>query len=192
MRRRTVLQSALGAAGLASIPAWAQGTFPGAHEKSLKELAAVVLPESLGRKATDEIADRFIRWVHGYQPGAEMAPGYGNTRMQRKPAAPAAAYLEQLDQLSLVLTSATRTEKRRAIAESIKAAGVRDLGNYPSGAHIAADLMTFWFQSPEANDLAYDAAVGKDQCRGIADSAQQPRLLRKEPLRKGGARRAAL
>ncbi len=121
MRRRTVLQSALGAAGLGSLPAWAQAGFPGNREKELKELAAVVLPASLGRKATDAVADQFVRWVREYKPGAEMGPGYGNTRIRRTPASPAATYMAQLEQLAPAMT-------RSAIGDAIKKAGVRDLG----------------------------------------------------------------
>ena len=187
MRRRTVLQSALGAAGLASFPAWAQAAFPGRWEKELKALAAVVLPESLGRQASDAVAGRFIRWVRDYKPGAEMGAGYGVTRIQRKPASPAAAYMAQLEQLGPALGAGASASRRKAIAESVKSAGVRDIGQIPGGQHIAGDLMTFYFQSPEANDLAYYAAVGKDQCRNIADSAERPKALRK-----GGNRRAAL
>ena len=186
MKRRTVLRSALGAAGLASLPAWAQAGFPGQREKELREIAAAVLPESIGRAATDAVAGQFIRWVRDYQPGAEMGGGYGITRINRKPASPAGTYTAQLEQLSASVTTGTLSSKRQAIATSMRAAGVKELGNIPDGRHIAGDLMTFYFQSPEANDLAYEAAVGKDQCRTIADSAQEPRP------RKGGNRRAAL
>ena len=110
MRRRTVLQSALGAAGLASLapmPGWAQGIFPGKRERELKELAATVLPESLGRKGSDAVADRFIRWVREYKAGAEMGPGYGVTRIQHKAASPAAGYISQLEQMSPILSAGT-------------------------------------------------------------------------------------
>ena len=186
MKRRTVLQSALGAAGLAALPAWAQAQFPGPREKELREIAAAVLPESLGRKGTDAVADQFTRWVRDYKPGAEMGAGYGVTRIHRKPASPAGTYAAQLQQLSSAVTTGTLAARRQAIAASMKSVGVRDIGNIPDGRHIASDLMTFFFQSPEANDLAYDAAVGKDQCRGIADSAPAPKP------RKGGNPRAAL
>lgn len=181
MRRRTVLKSALGAAGLASLPALAQAPFPANREKEFKELAAAVLPESLGRKGTDAAAGRFLRWLREYKPGAEMGPGYGVTGIRRKPASPAATYMAQLERLSPVLSAGPLAARRTAIAESINAAGVRDIGQVPTGQHLATDIMTHYFQSVEANDLAYDAAVGKDQCRTIADSAQQPK-----PLRRGG------
>ena len=181
MQRRTVLKSALGAAGLASMPAWAQANFPGSREKEFKDLAAVVLPESLGRKATDAAAEQFLRWLREYRPGAEMGPGYGVTRIQRKPESPAATYMAQLEELAPALSAGTLAAKRKAIADSIRKAGVKDIGQLPTGLHLASDLMTVYFQSVEANDLAYEAAVGKDQCRTIADSAQQPK-----PLRRGG------
>jgi hypothetical protein len=66
----------------------------------LTDLAATVLPESLGRAKTDAIALQFERWVQEYRAGAEMQTGYGTTRVRYKPASPAPSYLEQLEQLS--------------------------------------------------------------------------------------------
>jgi hypothetical protein len=48
----------------------------------------------------------------------------------------------------------------------------------PDGTHIASDLMTFYFNSSEANDRAYDANVGRDKCRGLRNSAEQPSRLK--------------
>jgi hypothetical protein len=183
MRRRTLIQSVIAAIPLRGVRAWAQtASFPGAREQTLNDLAAAVLPESLGRAKSGAVAAQFARWVREYHAGAEMQPGYGFTRVRYKGESPAPRYLEQLDRLAKDAPSqADLTHRRARIAEGLRAENIKDLPGMPDGKHIAADLMSFFFHSPEANDLAYGAAIGKDQCRTLADSATVP------PPLKGGS-----
>ncbi len=172
MRRRVLIQALIAAVPLRSVRLWAQtATFPGAHESTLKELAATVLPASLGRAGTDAIATQFIRWVREYRVGAEMQNGYGYPVVRYKPESPAARYLAQLDALSTKMN-------RETIAAALTEAKVANLPNAPDGRHIASDLMSIYFMSPEANDSAYNARIGKDQCRGLKNSGAVPAPLK--------------
>ena len=45
------------------------------------------------------------------------------------------------------------------------------------GGHLAADLMSHYFRSGAANDLAYRRAIGRDACRGLAGSDGRPTPL---------------
>lgn len=190
MRRRTLIQSFLTSISLQGSRLEGQPAgFPGKHENTLKELAATVLPESLGRAVTDAVASQFSDWLQDYRAGAEMQTGYGLTRIRYKPASPAAVYLSQLDNLALGALSFTGLNSRRSqIAQVLRAAEVESLPTYPDGRHIASDLMAFYFQSSEANDLAYQANVGKDKCRGLRNSGGIPEALSEEtanaPIRK--------
>jgi hypothetical protein len=181
MQRRTLIQSLFAWISLQRSRLRAQtASFPGKHESTLKELAATVLPESLGRAGTDSVAVQFVRWVQEYHPGAEMQTGYGATRIRYKPPSPAAIYLEQLDQLSSgALAQSGIAARRLKIAEVFQAANIRDLPPVPDGAHIASDLMTFYFQTSEANDIAYLAAIGKDKCRTLKNCGNVPTALKK-------------
>ena len=181
MQRRTVIQSLLTWISLQGSRLFAQtGSFPGTHDPALKTLAATVLPESLGRAQTDAISEQFIRWVREYRAGAEMQTGYGSTSIRYKQASPAPRYLEQLETLSArPLLENTLAGRRAKIAEALLAANVKDLPFSPDGGHVAADLMAFYFQSPAANDIAYDAAIGKDQCRTLKNSGSVPAKLKK-------------
>jgi hypothetical protein len=179
MRRRTLIRSAL--ALVASIPiprvqAWALGaSFPGTQEDTLRELAATVLPSSLGRAGSDGVAARFTAWVTGYRSGAEMSPGYGATRVRYKGPSPAPLYERQLRALaSGALATADLGERRKRLAAELQRAGIADLTTVPRGEHVAADLMSFWFASTAAHDLAYEAAIGKDRCRTLASSGELP------------------
>src|SRR4051794_20071816 len=180
MQRRTLIKTILGWISLGRNLVWAQPSpFPGEHSDTLKNLAATVLPESLGQAETDRVVAQFIRWVREYRPGAEMQTGYGFTRARYKPSSPESRYVAQLDELARhVLTGNTLAARRAKIADSLKSAKVQDLGTVPDGNHVASDLMSFYFASSEANDRAYAARVGKDQCRGLRDSGAEPTPLR--------------
>jgi hypothetical protein len=181
MRRRTLIRSLLTWISFQRSRLNAQTPgFPGKHEPALKDLAATVLPESLGRAKTDAVAQQFVRWVQEYRAGAEMQTGYGTTRVRYKQTSPAPRYLEQLGQLSSgALAQASLGARRAKIAEALQSADIRDLPMVPDGAHVAADLMAFYFLSPAANDLAYEAAIGKDQCRTLKNSGSMPESLKK-------------
>ena len=131
----------------------------------------MVLPSELGRAGTDQIVERFERHVRQYRPGAELDHGYGLTRLRAKPASPAAAYLQQLSLMNAPISA-------QAIAEALEQAGVTDLPRFPGGKHVAADLMAFYFHSSEANDRCYQAAIGRDECRGLDGSDRPPAALK--------------
>jgi hypothetical protein len=191
MRRRSLIQSALALATTLPFPgvrAWAQTVaFPGIREDTLNELAATVLPSSLGRAKTDAIAAQFTQWVREYRAGAAMSPGYGAPRLRYKGPSPAPQYQAQLAQLALgALATADMAVRRRQLVEYLKSGPVSDLTPVPEGNQIVTDLMSFYFYSPAANDLAYEAAIGKDTCRTLGNSKSAPGPL------KGGRSNAAL
>jgi hypothetical protein len=122
-----------------------------------------------------------VKWVQEYRAGAEMQTGYGFTRVRYKAVSPAARYLVQLDELAAgALAQPGIAARRQKIAQAFQAANIKDLAAVPDGANIAADLMTFYFQSPTANDLAYSAAIGKDTCRTLRNAGSVPAALKGE------------
>jgi hypothetical protein len=194
MFRRRVLQYLTAAAAVVHfdrLSVWAQtANFPGAHTTTLRALADVLLPASEGKELLDRQTRRFVQWVNGYRAGAEMEHGYGITRIQNRPAHPAPRYLRELE----VLDSAARkqhgksfaqlaTGEKRALVESILAeAKISVLPPYPGGSHVIADFLAFYFRGSEANDLCFEAQIGRDECNGFRDVAQSPR-----PLKRRGA-----
>lgn len=190
MRRRTLIQSALGfiaALPFRGVRVWAQtAAFPGVREDTLKELAATVLPSSLGRAKTDAIAAQFIQWVRDYRPGAAMSPGYGSPRIRYKGPSPAPDYQAQLGQLGYGALAAKDIKARlNQLSEYLKKENIADITAVPEGKNVVVDLMSFYFYSSPANDLVYEAAVGKDTCRTLKNSESAPAPL-------GGRSNAAL
>jgi hypothetical protein len=133
---------------------WAETAgFPGDHADALRALAAVVLPSELGADGLDRVAAAFGRWVREYRAGAEMDLGYGFTRIRRKPASPAPAYLQQLAELR-----PAQPRRRCGIAPRGGTSGSRigEGDGTAANAGIAAcrrRLMAFYFRSSDANDL---------------------------------------
>jgi hypothetical protein len=182
MRRRTLLRATLTVAAWLKVPgakAWAQEvTFPGARRDTLNEVAATVLPSTLSRAERDGVVDQFVQWVREYRAGAAMSPGYGAPRVRFKGPSPAPRYQAQLEDLATgPFARADVAGRRRLLAQAFADAGVEDLSGVPAGLHVAADLMSVYFTSPVAHDQAYRAAIGKDTCRSIEDSARAPAPL---------------
>jgi hypothetical protein len=181
--RRTLLQLAANLSGLlrlSSVRGWAQAAnFPANQDGTLRALATVVLPRELGTAGIDRVAEGFIRWVRNYRVGAEMDHGYGSTRLRSKSASPAVAYLLHLEALRPALASGDAESRRQAVAAALEQAKISELSRMPDGRHVAADLMSFYFRSSDANDLCYRAAIGRDLCRGLDGSEQAPAPLKK-------------
>ena len=184
MRRRTVLGMLAAATAWLRISPATAGQAPAlsaGDEARLRAIADVVLPGDLGTRGRAEVVDGFLRWIRNYREGAEMDHGYGFPRLRRTAASPALRYAAQLAALDRAargrggaFESLEVSARREVVASAIAAAKVERLPARPTGDHVATDLMAFYFNSPEANDLAYGAAIGRDQCRGLPDSDRRP------------------
>ncbi len=170
--------------GLLGLAPWPSRTAAAAEVRELNDgekqilraVAASVLPRSLGRERTDAIVGGFVSWLRGYRAGADRGHGYGATRPASAPASPAAGYPLQLAALERAGFAGLGGAEQRALLDAaLLAAKVERLPERPDGRHVAADLMAFFFRSSEANDLCYRAAIGRDTCRGLADSTEPPR-----------------
>lgn len=146
---------------------------------TLDAIAEVVLPAEADRKAA---VRRFLEWIAGYREGADTDHGYGNTRVRPTGPSPAAGYPAQIAALDTAarargaanFAAAPFAQRRSIIEAAVTDAKVDRLPARPTGGHIATDLMGHYFGSPEANDLCYRAAIGRDACRGLAGSDKAP------------------
>ena len=183
MQRRTMLQTALAVVAWRPFgrPAAAQAPFGDAHLPRVVTLAEAVLPQEIGAAGQRAAVDHFLRWLRDYRAGAERDHGYGVTGLRTAPSSPAATYAAELDDLDRraggALASLSLAERQRVVNDAIVAAGVKDLPGRPNGGHVATDLMSHYFNSPAANDLAYRRAIGRDACRDLAGSDERPAAL---------------
>jgi len=185
MKRRTLLQSIAGLAALLPFErlrlfAQPQELTPQAIA-TLQDIAPTVLPSALGPARVRAIVDKFVAWTRGYREGVPLAHGYGHPRLVRSGPTPVPGYLSQLAALEDearargVGWSAMNQETRRAILDAaFTKAGVRNLPPRPTGQHIVADLIAFYFRSSEANDDCYNAIINREVCRPIAITVRKP------------------
>ena len=186
MRRRVLLQWAGGLLASLKLPVrlHAQPALTPAHAVMLASLAEAVLPQELGRQATDRVVADFLRWHREYRADAETDHGYGATRLRRTAAAPLARYRAQFEGLDTAAQSRGQTfvnlalaDRRAVVERAIADAKVERLPSRPDGGHVATDLMGFFFNSIDANDRCYQRAIGRDRCRGLAGSDERPAAL---------------
>lgn len=159
--------------------------------KSLGALAEVTLPSALDAEGRDNAVRKFVSWHVNYREGADMGHGYGNSTLRQKsgPAvssryAPQFAALDQSARAQGAASFAGASAViRRAIVEAAlnTPQPVNRLPARPSGGNLVADFLGMYFNSAGAFDLAYEAAIGRDDCRGLENSDKAP-----APIKAGG------
>lgn len=186
MKRRQAIQtlaSAAAALPLLRVPLEAQDL--GSDQVFvLRDVAATVLPSALGRKGQDEAVDNFLRWVRDYKEGVPLSHGYGEPRLVKSGPTPVPGYRDHIAALQSAAKArggrfgALSLEDRRALLdEAFKLADVRNLPSRPDGKHVVADLMAHYFRSSAANDLCYNARIGRNTYRAIRVTTVRPRPL---------------
>jgi len=154
------------------------------HVFVLRDVASTVLPSAIGGKGQDEAVDNFLRWLRDYKEGVPLSHGYGEPRLVRTGPSPAPGYGNQISALQQAATErggrfgALPLEARRALLDAaFTAAGVRNLPGRPDGKHVVADLMAHYFRSSPANDLCYQARIGRNTYRAIRVTTVRPQPL---------------
>lgn len=142
----------------------------------MHELANVVLPASLGQQRRDHISAGFIQWIREYKQGAEIASGYGFPRTQVIGPNPASHYADQLRKLDLARLDGAAA-KRSAVEKALEDAQVDRIPQRPNGKHVAADLLSYFYNSSEGEDFLYGVAIKRDECRGLSDSGRRPAAI---------------
>lgn len=189
--RRTLLQFL---AGAFVVPARRFGLFGQAPSQlaasqvaTLEALAEVVLPSRLDSGARAAVVRRFATWVRDYREGADRGHGYGSSTIRSATGpAPSADYPAQFAALDTAAMAAGGVSfaaldparrlavVRRTLEEPDR---ITRLPSSPSGESLVADFIGFYFNSPDAWDVAYDAAIGADRCRSLDGSDQPPSPL---------------
>ena len=154
------------------------------HIFVLRDVAGTVLPSSIGRKGQDQAVDDFLKWIRDYQEGVALSHGYGEPRLVKSGPSPAGGYATQINALQQAAQSrggrfgALSLEVRRELLDAaFKTADVRNLPGRPDGKHVVADLMAHYFRSSGANDLCYNARIGRNTYRAIRVTTVRPAPL---------------
>lgn len=154
---------------------------------TLGGIAEVALPSSLDADARDLAVRKFVSWHVNYREGADMGHGYGSSTLRQK-SGPAVAprYAAQFDALDQAARAAGAASfgvaspaMRRVIVESAlnSPQPVNRLPARPTGVNLVADFTGMYYNSAAAFDLAYQAAIGRDDCRGLENSDRAPSTI---------------
>jgi hypothetical protein len=186
MKRRRALKTLATAAAalpLLRVPLGAQ-ELTGDSVLVLRDVAATVLPSAIGGKGQDEAVDNFLRWIRDYQEGVPLSHGYGQPRLVKSGPSPASGYAKHVADLQAAAKArggrfgALSLEVRRELLDAaFTAAGVRNLPGRPDGKHVVSDLMAHYFRSSAANDLCYNARIGRNTYRAIRVTTVRPAPL---------------
>jgi hypothetical protein len=196
MKRRTLLQLATAVAAwapMARLRAFAQAPpFSDEQKSALSAIAEVTLPASIGSTGRAAATQKFIAWHVNYRAGADMGHGYGASTLRSSSPPPVLPrYAAQFAALDAAARSAgaasfaaASIDIRRPIVEAALSTPqpVNRMPARPNGANLIADFMGLYFNSADAFDQAYRAAIGRDDCRSLEGSDQPP-----APLAPGGA-----
>ena len=186
MKRRRALQTlATAAAALPLLRVELRADeLPAEHVFVLRDVAATVLPSAIGSKGQNEAVDNFLRWIREYKEGVALSHGYGEPRLVKSGPSPAPGYSKQIVALQQAAQArggrfgALPIEVRRELLDAaFKSAEVRNLPGRPDGKHVVADLMAHYFRSSGANDLCYNARIGRNTYRAIRVTTVRPQPL---------------
>jgi hypothetical protein len=185
MLRRTFFKSIGSNLALALLAPWSRQRAVAAETPqpaSYGDVAAAVLPESLGAKRLAEVVAGFELWISGFPAGADAGYGYGYPVPKRLGPSPSLHYGDQLKSLDASSEggrfSALDHRSRQAIVQrALSEAGIAAIPARPNGKHIATDIMSYFYGSSDGKDFCYNAAIREMDCRGLAGSEQRPAAL---------------
>jgi Gluconate 2-dehydrogenase subunit 3 len=152
-----------------------------AAPETLDALGVAILPAELGAAQIGRVVAGFRRWSDGYRENAELNHAYGNSRLRFTGPTAATRWTKQLDDLDAAARAAhgvsfaalTVAQRQDLVRPAL--AVERGIPSSPDGAtHVALALLGFFYGSPLATDLCYEATIGKNTCRPLSESSRRP------------------
>lgn len=161
--------------------------FTSTQVRTLAGIAGVALPSALDDEARDAAVRKFVAWHVNYREGADMGHGYGSSTLRQRSGPAVAprypAQFAELDQAAIAQGATSFAAAPPPIRRSVVEAALNSLQPVnrlparPTGANLVADFLGMYFTSAAAFDLAYQAAIGRDDCRGLENSDQPPAAI---------------
>ena len=145
-----------------------------------------LLPTELGSDNIDRVVDEFQQWLELYSTDAELNHGYGTSEIDYTPGDPTSRWQDQLDGLNAEaqrrfgasFVDLDADVRRGIIRQQIADDRLDRLPRAYRARHVAVGLLAYFYASPEATDLCYKAAIGKNKCRPLRRSPDEPISLR--------------
>ena len=187
--RRRFLKASAGAVSGLALVSCADDTVEGPaapaglDRTTLDALGHIVLPrKALGNAGIESAISEFLAWLDGFEPVAERDHPYGSGEIAYGPPHPAPLWQSQLEALTLeaekrhgvAFADLDQTRQRAIVERQLPEHIPADMPYAGAATHVAIGLVAWFYATPEANDLALDAKVGRETCRGLASGAQKP------------------
>jgi hypothetical protein len=149
---------------------------------TLRALAEAILPSELGRSGAARVARDFQHWIDDYPEHAEIVHGYGTSALRFTRPSPRARWAAQLEQLGErrletgagKFASLSVARRREIVRDVLKGEQLDRMPDVASASHVAVALLAFYYGTSDAADLAYEAKIGREQCRPLATSSRRP------------------
>ena len=148
----------------------------------LRAVGEAVLPSELGNDGIKRAVTSFVAWIDGYREHAELTHGYGTSRIRYSGPTPATRWTSQLDaldhearkQFGAAFASLLPARREQLIRTTLSSARIDRTPSVSEADHVIVALLAHFYASPEATDLCYRAAIGRESCRPLAESSRQP------------------
>lgn len=190
-RRRFLKASAGVVSGLAvGAGAQEQDSGPnaaGANDRAiLNVLAPIVLPrQALGDAGITRAVDGFLAWLDGFDPVSERDHPYDSAEIHYGPPDPGPLWNAQLEALNIeagkrfgaAYTDIGEARQAEILKNQLPEHLPENMPYAGEAAHVAIGLLAWFCATPEANDFALQAKIGKYTCRGLASGADEPEPL---------------
>jgi len=150
----------------------------------MQAIAEVVLPVTeLGDDGIRKVVSGFQSWLDGFEPVAELDHPYlSSSEIQYGPPDPRPRWQAQLEGFDLEAEkkygsafAQLRTQDRRLMIER----AIRDersdrLPSVAEAHHVAVALLAYFYSTPAATDMCYDAMIERWGCHGLETGTQKP------------------
>lgn len=152
----------------------------------VKGVADAVLPSELGNDGIATVSRAFTQWIGGYRPGVELVHPYGSTELRQTGESPIGRWRSQLaalnsaarDKHRKAFPALTREQKRELVMSALGTERLNRLPDPLQATHVAMALLAWYFATPGAVDLCYNAKIDRNQCRPLVHASRQPLPLR--------------
>jgi hypothetical protein len=148
----------------------------------LRAIAQVVLPGEIGNDGINRMSRAFAQWIAAFRPGVELVHPYGSAQLRQTGESPVPRWRVQLAALDRTarerhrrsFTALTRDQRRELVVAALAQERTDRMPNPLTASHVALALVAWYYQTPEANDLCYNARIGRNQCRPLVNAPRQP------------------
>jgi hypothetical protein len=157
-------------------------TWMASDADTMHALGEAVLPSELGRDGVVRVVRDFQRWIDDYREHAEIVHGYGTSALRFTRASPRAKWAADLEDLGKREAGSGKREfaaltverRREIVRDALKEQRLERMPDVASAPHVAVGLLAFYYGTSAAADLAYQAKIGREQCRPLAASSRKP------------------